>query len=149
MKVNQFSYPNVDLSSLKNRNYMKKLMLYLTFSDDTNKHKKIFHSISYNRLGEIIFGLEMWKFLITLKSIDLSNHCDKKDYKTYKNSSMLLQRIESVIMVFLMYTLKRYNYKFISVFDSFLVKKNESEEILNLLNNTVSNLDSCFVFSKK
>jgi hypothetical protein len=132
-----------------NREYIKKLLLYLTFSDDKNKYNRKIHNVSYNKLGEIVFGVEMWEFICTLKHIDLSKHCDKKDYKTYKNTSMILQKLESIIMYFLMNKMMNNNFKFISVFDSFLVKESESDEILKLLNESVVMINPCFRFSKK
>ena len=136
-------------SSWSDRDYIKKLLLYLTFSDDTNKNNRLIGKSNYNRLGRDVFGLEMWKFICRLKRIDLKEHCVKKDYKTYKNTSMLLQKIESVIMYFLMERLIQKNYKFISVFDSFLVKESESEEILELLNRLVGMINPCFRFNRK
>ena len=41
------------------------------------------------------------------------------------------------------------NYKYISIFDSFIIKKSEGEEIQKLLNDTVESIDKVFTFRLK
>ena len=89
------------------------------------------------------------RFLVDdLRSISLYN-LNKKNYKYYKNISLILHTLERMIMDLVSQKMIENGYKYISIFDSFLVKKSEGKEIQKLLNDSVERVDKVFTFRVK
>ena len=93
------------------------------------------------------------RFLVDdLRKISLYNWLtpkQKKKYKKYKNVSLILHRMERMIMDLVSQKMIENGYKYISIFDSFLVKKSEGKEIQKLLNDSVESIDKVFIFRLK
>ena len=102
---------------------------------------------NYSEIKQLLLGQS--RFLVDdLRQISLYNW-NKKNYKKYKNISLILHTLERMIMDRVSEVMIKNNYKYISIFDSFIVKKSEGEEIQKLLNDTVESIDKVFTFRLK
>jgi hypothetical protein len=133
------------------RNSFKELLWKILFSSDYKDQKLKLGDNSYKEIKHLMLGNS--RFLVDdLRKISLYNWLtpkQKKKYKKYKNVSLILHRMERMIMDLVSQKMIENGYKYISIFDSFLVKKSEGKEIQKLLNDSVESIDKVFTFRLK
>ena len=129
------------------RNSFKELLWLILFGRDSQLQKLKLRDNSYEEVKHLVLGNS--RFLVDdLRSISLYNW-NKKNYKYYKNISLILHTLERMIMDLVSQKMIENGYKYISIFDSFLVKKSEGKEIQKLLNDSVERVDKVFTFRMK
>ena len=85
------------------------------------------------------------RFLISdLKKIDLFSWYKNREYKKYKNVSLILMRLERKIMDVMSNIMIVNGFDYLSLFDGFMVKKSDSKRILEVLNNELERIDKIF-----
>ena len=136
------------------RNCFKDLCWFILFSGEKKLRNLNIKGMDKEIIEDLMFGYSGKKLINDLKKIGLNDLIDirvgrKKKYKRGKNISLILMKMENYLMDLLRNILIRYDYKFISVFDSFIVKKNEGKKILRLLNSELSNVDRVLRFKMK
>jgi hypothetical protein len=82
-----------------------------------------------------------------IKKIDLSNWIKdkggrRKKYDSGKNVSLILMKMENNLMDIIREELINKDIKFISVFDSLMIKKSESKKVLKKVNSMLSVIDN-------
>ena len=129
------------------RNSFKELVFRLLFSKEVNlKHIKIDNE-GIDKIQSRFFGLNGKKLMYWLRRIYLNNWIKrenggrKKLYVFHHNISLILMILENRIMNILRYELMRKEIKYISVFDSFLVKKSDVKMVLKMCNKLLSSID--------
>ena len=101
-----------------------------------------------------LFGVEGKKLMNDLRKIDLNNWIENKGgrikkYNRGNNISLILMNYENRVMDILRLILMKKRIKFISVFDSLMVKKSDYKEIFKLGNSVLSDIDKSLKFSVK
>lgn len=135
------------------RNSFKELLWLILFGRDSQlqKLKLKLRENSYEEVKHLVLGNS--RFLVDdLRQISLYNWLtpkQKKKYKKYKNISLILHTLERMIMDLVSQKMIENGYKYISIFDSFLVKKSEGKKIQKLLNDSVERVDKVFNFRMK
>jgi len=133
------------------RDSFKGLIWLILFGNNKQLQKVRLRDNSYEEIKHLILGNS--RFLVEdLSQISLYNWLSpkqKKKYKKYKNISLILHRMERMIMDLVSQKMIENNYKYISIFDSFLVKKSEGVKIQKLLNESVEKIDKVFTFRLK
>ena len=90
-----------------------------------------------------------------LRRIYLNNHIKrenggkKKLYVFHHNISLILMILENRVMDILRYELMNKDIKYISVFDSLLVKKSEVKMVLKMCNQLLSSIDKSLMLRFK
>jgi hypothetical protein len=129
------------------RNSFKELLWLVLFGNEQQLQSLKLKNQNYSEIKQLLLGQS--RFLVDdLRQISLYNW-NKKNYKKYKNISLILHTLERMIMDRVSEVMIKNNYKYISIFDSFIVKKSEGEEIQKLLNDTVESIDKVFTFRLK
>tara|TARA_R110000737_G_scaffold148028_2_gene177668 strand:- start:347 stop:1867 length:1521 start_codon:yes stop_codon:yes gene_type:complete len=130
------------------RNSFKELLWLILFGRESQLKKSInLNKHKYDDLKHLLLG--SGRFLVEdITKIDLYKW-NKKNYRRYKNTSLILHTIERLVMETMSTILIEKKYKYISIFDGFIVKKSQSEEIHKLLNSRVSSIDKVFTFTLK
>ena len=129
------------------RNSFKELLWLILFGSDNKLQSISLSNQNYSEVKHLVLGQS--RFLVDdLRQISLYNW-NKKNYKKYKNISLILHTLERMIMDRVSQKMIENNYKYISIFDSFIIKKSESKEIQKLLNDTVESIDKVFTFRLK
>ncbi|MDC1433952.1 hypothetical protein N8147_00200 [Flavobacteriaceae bacterium] len=129
------------------RNSFKELLWLVLFGNEQQLQSLKLKNQNYSEIKHLLLGQS--RFLVDdLRQISLYNW-NKKNYKKYKNISLILHTLERMIMDRVSEVMIKNNYKYISIFDSFIVKKSEGEEIQKLLNDTVESIDKVFTFRLK
>ena len=129
------------------RNSFKELLWLVLFGNEQQLQSLKLKDQNYSEIKHLLLGQS--RFLVDdLRQISLYNW-NKKNYKKYKNISLILHTLERMIMDRVSEVMIKNNYKYISIFDSFIIKKSEGEEIQKLLNDTVESIDKVFTFRLK
>jgi hypothetical protein len=140
-------------SELENisRSSFKELLWLILFGRDSQLKSLKLKNNSYEEIKHLVLGSS--RFLVDdLRNISLYDWLtsnQKRKYKKYKNISLILHTLERMIMDLVSQKMIENNYKYISIFDSFLVKKSEVNKIQQLLNKTVEGVDRVFTFRVK
>ncbi len=117
------------------RNYVKEIVNRIINSSDLVLNKWNVNGLNIRDIKSRIFMDDGMEFIDELKSISLLDIFENvKNYRKYKNLNILVGRLESEVMRKCMDLLIDNNIKFISLFDSFLIKKVDSEKVLIMLN---------------
>jgi len=117
------------------RNYVKEIVNRLINSSDLVLNNWSVNGLNIRDIKSRIFMDDGMEFVDEIKSVNLLDIFENiKDYKRYKNLNILVGRLESEVMRKCMDLLMDNNIKFISLFDSFLIKKVDSEKVLIMLN---------------
>lgn len=127
-------------STKYSRNYIKEIVNRIINSSDLVLKNWNINNLNIDEIKERIFLKDGKEFIDKVKNIELNDILKiKKGYKKYNNLNVLVGRLESEIMRKCMDKLIDEDIKFISLFDSFLIKKVEHEKVLIILNNVVKN----------
>ena len=128
------------------RKYIKGLVLYLLNGKVDFSLKKRFIDEKYNveELGEKIFGVSGWSCLKKIKSVELEKW-EFYGFKSYLNMSKLLMSMEVIVMKSRWKELIKKKINYISLFDGFLVSRNEEDKVMNLMNGDFG-IDNCISF---
>ena len=129
------------------RNSFKELLWVVLFGKDIQLKNLKLRQNNYDNIKQLMLGKSRW-LVDDLRSISLYSW-NKKNYKYYKNISLILHTLERMIMDKVSEVMIANNYKYISIFDSFIVKQSEGKEIQKLLNDTVEGFDKVFTFRLK
>lgn len=128
------------------RSEYKKLIWYILFSE-TIRYRKEFNYKGYNidDLEKLFFGNDGYRLINDLKKIDLHKYIKtnigrEKKYDRGINISFILHTIENNMMDSCRKTLINNKIKYISIFDSFIVKKSDNSKVLGLLNTELKNI---------
>ena len=128
------------------RNEYKKLIWYILFSN-TIRYQKDFNYKGYNidDLEKLFFGNDGYELINDLKKIDLFKYLKthigrEKKYNRGTNISYILHTMENNMMDRCRKVLMDKKIKYISIFDSFIVKKSDSVNVLGLLNTELKNI---------
>lgn len=135
-----------------NREEMKIFTQYI-LNSDTLRSRKNFKYKGYNidDLEKLFFGNDGFRLINDLKKIDLFKYVSKgkgriKPFNRSKNISLILHKIENQLMDKCRDKLIENNITYISIFDSFIVKKNEGGKVLKMLNSVVNNISKVVKF---
>ena len=120
------------------RTYIKEIVNRLINSDDIVLKNWNINGLDINEIKSKIFMEDGKEFIDELKSIYLNDILKIKNYKRYNNLNVLVGRLESEIMRKCMDLMIDNNIQFISLFDSFLLKKVDSQKVLIILNTVLS-----------
>ena len=128
------------------RNYIKGLVLYLLNGKVDFSLKKRFIDEKYNveELGEKIFGVSGWNCIKKIKSVELEKW-GYYGFKSYLNMSKLLMSMEVIVMKSRWKEIIKKKINYISLFDGFLVGRNEEDKVMNLMNGDFG-IDNCISF---
>ena len=101
-----------------------------------------------------LFGVEGKILINDLRKIDLRNWIKNeggriKKYNRGNNISLILMNYENRVMNILRKILLNKRIKFISVFDSLIVKKSDYKKVFKLGNSVLSDIDKSLKFSIK
>ena len=101
-----------------------------------------------------LFGIEGKILMNDLRKIDLRNWIENKGgrikkYNRGNNISLILMIYENRVMDILRIILMDKRIKFISVFDSLLVKKSDYKKVIKLGNSILSDIDKSLKFNIK
>ena len=129
------------------RDSFKSLLFKILFGNEIHMRKLRLGDNNYSDLESLLLGDS--KFLVRdLKKISLydwlTDSKQKKKYKKYKNVSMILFRLERSLMDVMSNIMIRNGFVYISLFDGFMVKKSEVDEIEKMLNDKLGNVDKVF-----
>ena len=134
------------------RNEYKKFTNYI-LNSNTIRFRKNFNYKGYNidELEKLFFGEDGYELINDLKDINLQKWFPirkgrKKKYTKHTNISFILHRLENELMDVCRRKLMDKNIKYISMFDSFIVKEKDSVEILKMLNRELKNITSVIHF---
>ena len=125
------------------RNSFKELLFVILFGSEKKLRSMRLGNNKYSDLESLLLG--DGKFLVRdLKKISLFSWYKSRDYKKYKNVSLILMRLERSLMDVMSNIMIRYGFDYISLFDGFMVKKSEVKEIERILNGRLQNIDKVF-----
>lgn len=133
--------------SYLSRNSFKDLLWLVLFGRDSQLQGTKLEGNSYYEIKQLMLGDS--RFLVDdLRGISLYNK-GIKNYRYYKNTSLILHTLERNIMDLVSHQMISKGYMYISLFDSFIVKKSQAKEIMGYLNNTLGGIDKVFRFREK
>lgn len=136
------------------RKMFKKLVFKVLFSDGIIKKGIKMKNEGIDEIENRLFGKEGKILINDLRKIDLSNWIEdkggrKKKYNRGNNISLILMNYENKIMDVLRRILVDKRIKFISVFDSLIVKKTDYKKVYKLGNSILSDIDRSLKFNIK
>ncbi len=136
------------------RNSFKELVFKVLFSDSNIKKTIKMGDENIDEVENRLFGVEGKKLMNDLRKIDLNNWIENKGgrikkYNRGNNISLILMNYENRVMDILRLILMDKRIKFISVFDSLLVKKSDYKKVFKLGNSVLSDIDKSLKFSVK
>ena len=136
------------------RNSFKELVFKVLFSDSNIKKTIKMKDENIDEIENRLFGIEGKILMNDLRKIDLRNWIENKGgrikkYNRGNNISLILMIYENRVMDILRLILMDKRIKFISVFDSLLVKKRDYKKVLKLGNSILSDIDKSLKFSVK
>ena len=149
----RLSYGETKYNELS-RNSFKELVFKVLFSDSNIKKTIKMGDENIDEVENRLFGVEGKKLMNDLRKIDLNNWIENKGgrikkYNRGNNISLILMNYENRVMDILRLILMKKRIKFISVFDSLMVKKSDYKEIFKLGNSVLSDIDKSLKFSVK
>jgi hypothetical protein len=125
------------------RNSFKELLFVVLFGNNKQLKNLKLNGLSYSEIEILMLGSS--RFLVNdLKNISLFNWYKNINYRKYKNVSLILMRMERKLMDELSSILISNGYSYLSLFDGFIVKRKEGEEIIKQLNNWLEKYDKVF-----
>ena len=125
------------------RNSLKELLFVILFGNEKKLNSIRLGDNNYKDLESLLLGNS--RFLINdLKNISLFSWYKNKDYKKYKNVSLILMRLERKLMDVMSNIMIQNKFDYISLFDGFMVRKSEVNEIEKLLNSHLESIDKVF-----
>ena len=154
-RVDFYNYVGLKSFGLKgmdsdSRDYIKGLILYILNGKTEFSSDKRFIDNKYtiDELGERIFSKGGWKCIQKLKNTSIDFKIGKTNfgYTQYKNMSKILSYMEVTIMKGVWRKLISNKINYISLFDGVLISSIDKELVLELVNNNVSDINSCIKF---
>jgi hypothetical protein len=145
----------VDYYNEMSRNSFKELVFRLLFSKEVDLKDFKVGNENIDKIQSRFFGLSGKKLMYWLRRIYLNNHIKrenggkKKLYVFHHNISLILMILENRVMDILRYELMNKDIKYISVFDSLLVKKSEVKMVLKMCNQLLSSIDKSLMLRFK
>ena len=125
------------------RGSLKELLFVILFGNENKLGSMRLGDNNYKDLESLLLGNS--RLLINdLKKISLFSWYKNKDYKKYKNVSLILMRLERKLMDVMSNIMIVNKFDYISLFDGFMVKKSEVNKIEKLLNNHLESVDRVF-----
>ena len=125
------------------RSSFKELLFVILFGSEKKLGSLRLGENNYSELESLLLGGS--RFLISdLKKIDLFSWYKNREYKKYKNVSLILMRLERKIMDVMSNIMIVNGFDYLSLFDGFMVKKSDSKRILEVLNNELERIDKIF-----
>jgi len=122
-------------------------------NSDSLRSKKNFNYKGYNidELEKLFFGNDGYELINDLKKINLFKYVSKdngriKPFNRSKNISLILHKLENELMDNCRKLMIENNIIYISMFDSFIVKKNESRKIMKMLNKELEGITKVVKF---
>tara|TARA_R110001592_G_scaffold19750_1_gene80617 strand:- start:1826 stop:3367 length:1542 start_codon:yes stop_codon:yes gene_type:complete len=122
-------------------------------NSDSLRSKKNFNYKGYNidELEKLFFGNGGYELINDLKKIDLFKYVSKDDgrikpFNRSKNISLILHKLENELMDSCRKLMIDNNIIFISMFDSFIVKKNGSKKVMDMLNKELQTITKVVKF---
>ena len=136
------------------RRCFKELVFSVLFSDSIKKRGIKVLDEGIDNVENRLFGVKGKNLINDIKKIGLNNWIEnkggrRKKYNRGNNISLLLMMYENIVMDILRLKLMDKNMKYISVFDSLIVKKSEYKEIFKLGNSILKDIDKSLNFSIK
>ena len=136
------------------RNSFKELVFKVLFSDSNIKKTIKMENENIDKIENRLFGGEGKKLMNDLRKINLNNWIENKGgrikkYNRGNNISLILMNYENRVMDILRLILMDKRIKFISVFDSLMVKKSDYKKVFKLGNSVLSDIDKSLKFSIK
>ena len=136
------------------RNSFKELVFKVLFSDSNIKKTIKIEDENIDEIENRLFGIEGKILMNDLRKIDLRNWIENKGgrikkYNRGNNISLILMNYENRVMDILRLILMNKRIKFISVFDSLMVKKSDYKKVFKLGNSVLSDIDKSLKFSVK
>ena len=122
-------------------------------NSDTLRSRKKFNYKGYNidELEILFFGNDGYELINDLKKIDLFHYISQNEgkikvFNRSKNISLILHKLENEFMDMCRKIMIDNNIIFISMFDSFIIKKNGSKKIMDMLNRELNTLTKVVKF---
>ena len=136
------------------RRCFKELVFSVLFSDNIKKRGIKVLDEGIDNVENRLFGVKGKNLINDIKKIGLNSWIEnkggrRKKYNRGNNISLLLMMYENIVMDILRLKLMDKNMKYISVFDSLIVKKSEYKEIFKLGNSILKDIDKSLNFSIK
>ena len=136
------------------RNSFKELVFKVLFSDSIIKKTIKMGDENIDEIENRLFGIEGKILINDLRKIDLRNWIENnggriKKYNRGNNISLILMIYENKVMDIIRLKLMNKKIKFISVFDSLLIKKSDCKKVFKLGNSILSDIDKSLKFSVK
>ena len=145
----------LDVFRSMSKNCFKDLCWVILFSGRKKLRGLNVNGINVKEIERIMFGYSGRNLVNDLKEINVYELFKWKgigrsrNYDRSKNISLILMNMENRLMDIMRNVLIKNGYMFISMFDSFIVKKSESKIILELLNENLSYIDRVLKFKDK
>ena len=137
------------------RNSYKELVFRLLFSKEYELQNLKIENETIDDIELRFFGNNGKKLMFWLRRIYLYNWISNdeggrnKIHKRSNNISLILHYLENSVMDILRYELKKNRFKYISVFDSLIVKKSDSKNILKIGNSVLKGIDESLLLRRK
>jgi len=143
-----------DVYNKMSRGSFKDLVFKVLFSDNIGKRGIKIGDENIEDIENRLFGVDGKNLINDLRKIGLNNWIEnkggrKKKYNRGNNVSLLLMLYENKVMDIIREKLMNLEIKYISVFDSFIVKKSEYRRVLMEGNKILKGIDSSLKFSVK
>ena len=144
----------LDLYNEMSRKSFKELVFKVLFSDNLSKRGISIGNENITQIENRLFGVDGKKLINDLRKIGLNNWIENKGgrikkYNRGNNVSLLLMIYENTVMDILRLKLMNENIKFISVFDSLIVRKSKYKEVFKMGNSVLRDIDKSLKFSLK
>ena len=150
----RLSYGVNHYNNMSRRSY-KELVFRLLFSKEVELKPLKIEDESIKDIELRFFGNNCRKLMYWLRRIYLYNWITNEDggkNKTHKRSnniSLILHYLENRVMDIIRLELKNNRFKYISVFDSLIVKKSDYKKILKIGNSVLSSIDGSLILRSK
>ena len=150
----RLSYGVNHYNNMSRRSY-KELVFRLLFSKEVELKPLKIEDESIKDIELRFFGNNCRKLMYWLRRIYLYNWITNEDggkNKTHKRSnniSLILHYLENRVMDIIRKVLIENRFKYISVFDSLIVKKSDYKKILKIGNSVLSNIDESLILRSK
>lgn len=136
----------------KMRKYLKGNVLSLLNTRKSFEYGKEFYGNSYEQFMNVVFCSDGYKFLEYIKNNDVFEMYYEKNlfkgFLSYKNVPKLLMRMEVIVMKIIFDRLIKDGFKYISLFDGFLCKESEVNQVMNSVNKEIKKF-KCLEFKVK
>ena len=144
----------IEMYRSMSRRCFKDLLWSVLFSGKVKSKGIKIGNENINDIELRLLGNSGKKLINDIKNIDLRNWIKdkggkRKKYNSGKNVSLILMMLENNLMNVIRDLLIKNEVKFISVFDSLMIKKSKSKNVLKMVNSVLNKIDGSLKFRMK